>query len=121
MGSCGPSLGTPEGRGGRISSKHQRAHSRRSRPGAQTVRIGLWCRRPELDLWIRTVPWRRLWPPTPVSLPGEPHGQRSLEGCSPRGHKESDATEHHWVFSQGHGTDLISLNPNIVSENPVIP
>ena len=32
---------------------------------------------------------------TPVFLPGESHGQRSLEGYSPWGHKESDMTEHH--------------------------
>ena len=31
--------------------------------------------------------------PTPVFLPGEFHGQRSLGGYSPRGHKESDTTE----------------------------
>ena len=31
--------------------------------------------------------------PTPVFLPGEFHGQRSLEGYSPWGHKESDMTE----------------------------
>ena len=30
-------------------------------------------------------PWRRAWQPTPVFLPGESHGQRSLEGYSPRG------------------------------------
>ena len=30
---------------------------------------------------------------TPVFLPGEPHGQRSLAGYSPWGHKESDTTE----------------------------
>ena len=33
------------------------------------------------------------WQPTPVFLPGESHGQRSLAGCSPRGRKESDMTE----------------------------
>ena len=38
-------------------------------------------------------PWRRGWPPTPVFFPGEFHGQRSLEGYSPWGHKESDMTE----------------------------
>ena len=32
--------------------------------------------------------------PTPVRLPGKSHGQRSLVGCSPRGHKESDMVEH---------------------------
>ena len=30
-----------------------------------------------------TSPWRREWQPTPVSLPGESHGQRSLVGYSP--------------------------------------
>ena len=33
------------------------------------------------------------WQPTPVFLPGEFHGQRSLVGYSPWGHKESDTTE----------------------------
>ena len=37
--------------------------------------------------------WRRKWQPTPVFLPGESRGQRSLTGYSPRGHKESDMTE----------------------------
>ena len=32
-------------------------------------------------------------PPTPIFLPGESHGQRSLEGYSPYGHKELDTTE----------------------------
>ena len=36
---------------------------------------------------------RRQWQPTPVLLPGKSHGQRSLEGCSPWGCKESDITE----------------------------
>ena len=30
--------------------------------------------------WVRKVPWRRKWQPTPVFLPGEFHGQRSLAG-----------------------------------------
>ena len=33
------------------------------------------------------MPWRRKWQPTPVFLPGEFHGQRSLAGYSPWGHK----------------------------------
>ena len=37
--------------------------------------------------------WRRKWQPTPVFLPGESHGWRSLVGYSPWGHKESDMTE----------------------------
>ena len=39
------------------------------------------------------IPWRRAWQPTPVFLPGESHGQRSLKGYSPQGHEESDTTE----------------------------
>ena len=38
-------------------------------------------------------PQRREWQPTPVFLPGESHGQRSLVGYSPWGLKESDTTE----------------------------
>ena len=37
--------------------------------------------------------WRRVWQPTPVFLPGEFHGQRSLQGYSPWVHHESDMTE----------------------------
>ena len=37
--------------------------------------------------------WRRKWQPTPAFLPGESHGRRSLVGCSPWGHTESDTTE----------------------------
>ena len=37
--------------------------------------------------------WRREWLPTPLFLPGEFHGERSLEGYSAQGCKESDLTE----------------------------
>ena len=43
--------------------------------------------------WVRKIPWRRAWQPTPVFLPGESQGQRSLAGYSPWGHKEPDTTE----------------------------
>ena len=47
--------------------------------------------------WVRSLgwedPWRRKWQPILVFLPGESHGQRSLVGYSPWGHKESDTTE----------------------------
>ena len=32
--------------------------------------------------WVRKIPWRRTWQPTPVFLPGEFHGQRSMQGYS---------------------------------------
>ena len=50
-------------------------------------------RRPGFDPWVGKIPWRRAWQPTPVFLPGESHGPRSLAGYSPWGHKESDMTE----------------------------
>ena len=37
--------------------------------------------------------WKRAWLPTPVFLPGESHGQRSLVGYSPWGHKELDMND----------------------------
>ena len=37
--------------------------------------------------------WWRQWQPTPVFLSGESHGQRSLVGYSPWGHKKMDTTE----------------------------
>ena len=40
-------------------------------------------KRHEFDLWVRRIPWRRAWQPTPVFLPGESLGQRSLAGYSP--------------------------------------
>ena len=54
------------------------------------------------------------WHPTPILLPGKSHGWRSLVGCSPWGHKESDTTERlhfHFHFSlscigNGNGTPL---------------
>ena len=46
-----------------------------------------------LDSWVRKIPWKRTWQPTPVFLIGESHGQRSLVGYSPQGRKELDMTE----------------------------
>ena len=40
-----------------------------------------------------TLPWRTAQQPTPVFLPGEFHGQKSLAGCSPWDRTESDTTE----------------------------
>ena len=45
------------------------------------------------DLWVRKIPSRSVWQPTPVFLAGESHGQRSLMGYCPQAHKESDTTE----------------------------
>ena len=45
------------------------------------------------DPWVRKIPWRRKWQPTPVFLPRKLHGQRSLSGYSPWGCKKLDTTE----------------------------
>ena len=47
----------------------------------------------------RDDPWRREWKHTPVFLPGEFHGQRSLVHYSPWGHKESYVTEATFTLS----------------------
>ena len=44
--------------------------------------------------WLGRFTGRRKWQQSPVFLPGEFHGQRSMVGYSPWGLKESDATEH---------------------------
>ena len=43
--------------------------------------------------WVEKIPLRREWLPTPVFLPGEVHGQRSLAGYSPWGCKELNTPE----------------------------
>ena len=42
--------------------------------------------------WFGKIPWRSKWQPTPMFWSGESHGQRSLAGYSPWGHKEMDTT-----------------------------
>ena len=63
----------------------------------------LQCRRLGFNPWVGKIPWRREWQPTPVFLPGESHGQRSLAGYSPWGGKKSDMTE---------ATKTLTFNPN---------
>ena len=61
---------------------------------AQTVkRICLQCGRPRFDPWVRKILWRREWLPTPVLLPREFPGQRSLADYSSQHRKEQVATE----------------------------
>ena len=59
--------------------------------------------------WIGKLPWRRKWQPTLVFLPE--NAQRRLAGCSPRGYKESESTEHAYIHTYtGRG---YSLNPAV--------
>ena len=43
--------------------------------------------------WVGNIPWKRVWQPTIVFLPGKSDGQRSLMGYSPQGRKELDTNE----------------------------
>ena len=47
--------------------------------------------------WVRKIPWRKKWQPTPVFFPGKSHGQRSLAGDSSWGHK---GVKHDLVIKQ---------------------
>ena len=49
-------------------------------------------KRCRFNLWVGKIPWRRAWQPTPVFLPGESHGQKTLTGYS-QGCKKSAKTE----------------------------
>ena len=51
------------------------------------------CKRHRFDPWVRKIPWKRAWQPTPVFLPGGSCGQRSLAGYCPWGYEELDRTE----------------------------
>ena len=79
------------------------------------------------ETWVWSLawedPWRRKWQPSPVSLPGKSHGQRSLVGCSPWGLKESGTTEWFtltyalplrdtfdlWIFYHNNGKHFLTL------------
>ena len=85
--------------------------------------VCLKCGRPGFDPWVRKIPWRRQWHPTPVPLPGKSHGQKSLIGYSPcdcgvgqdwatslhfkklLGNSAAEVLEHVWVW--GHRNILL--------------
>ena len=66
--------------------------------GISWVCLNTWA---NFDLYIPSLSrGRRQWHPTPVLLPGESHGWRSLVGCSPWGREELNTTEQlHFHFS----------------------
>ena len=71
------------------------------------------CRRHGFNPWVRNIPQRRKWQPTPVFLPGKSHRQRSLVGYSPWDPKESDTTEQltlSLLTAFLHSLDLINMS-----------
>ena len=73
-----------------IKGRLERDSTARPSLVAQTVKNLLVMWETGFDPWFGKIPGRREWQPTAVFLPGEPHGQRSLAGYSPRGRKELD-------------------------------
>ena len=69
------------------------AYSMRYKQGFPDGSVCLPCRRPGLDPWVRKIPWRREWLPSPVFLSGEFHALRSLLASSQWGRKQWDRTE----------------------------
>ena len=57
------------------------------------AKLHMQCRRSGFDPWVEKIPQGREWQPTPVFLPGEFHGQRSLASYNPWGREESDMAE----------------------------
>ena len=79
------------------------------------------CKRSRSDPWVGKNPWRRAWPPTPVFLPGESHGQRSLAGYSLWGCKELDTTKaiyHARMHIEMWGRWGIYITPKVRPEKP---
>ena len=73
------------------------------------LRVCLQCRRPRFNTWVRKIPWRREWPPTPVFLPGVFHGQRSLVGCGPWRWEELNTTKQLTLNSMVHTFQIICV------------
>ena len=69
-------------------------------------RICFQCRGPGVNPWIRKIPWRKKWLPTPVFLPGKVHGQRCLVGYSLWGYKRD---KHDLATKQQHITETPGL------------
>ena len=71
-----------------------------------TVAYGLPCssngkesaREPGFDPWVEKILWRREWQSTPVFLPIESHGPRSLVDYKPWDHKKLDMTDYYYYY-----------------------
>ena len=100
---------------------HQKLSGRQHFPGGPVIRTltgnvsgkesTYQCRRPKkcrFNSWVGKIPQKRAWQPTPVFLPGESHGQRSLVGYSLWGCTESaKATQPTAHASTAGGTGLL--------------
>ena len=74
----------------------------------------------EFDPWVRKIPWRKGWQATPLFLPGESPGQRSLADYIPWGLKEPDTTEQALagLFTESSASWELPLSPENMSQLP---
>ena len=68
---------------------------------------------PGFDAWVGKIPWRRAWRPTPIFLPGESQGQRSLLGRSPK--SQTGLSSH----AEGLALVVASVGYSVVAEHGV--
>ena len=66
-----------------FSTNHTETSDYLGLPGGSVVKNLPAFRRCGFDPWVRKIPWRRKWQPTPVILPEKSDGQRNLAGYSP--------------------------------------
>ena len=74
-------------------------------------------RRPRFNPCVRKTPWRRKWQPTPVFLPGESHGERSLAGYSPGVTKNQ--SQLNYYYQQQHNS-ILKLTLILVFSHQVV-
>ena len=83
-----------------------------------------WDKRLGFNPWVGKIPWRRKWQPTPVFLPGESHGQRSLWGYLsirlPRvGHGWSNLAHRHLYVKPFHSAqNIVTVQQTVISPPP---
>ena len=113
-----------------------RVFSNESVDGHSQIRLPRWLsgkeptcqytihRRFRFDPWVGKTPWRRKWQPTLGFLPGESHGQRSLAGYSPWGHrwvrhdratKQQQHQQHGQIEQNNQESSTFLFLPNISS------
>ena len=101
-----------------ISKLSQNINKFRASLVIQMVNVCLQCGWPGFDPWLGMIPWRRKWWPTPVLLPREFHGWRSLVGYSLWDRKESDTTQQlHFTSSKKFNVKWIDTHFSKTSMN----
>ena len=85
---------------------------------ATSLSLSVW------ETWVQSQAWedlwRREWQPIPVFLPGKSHGQRSLAGYSPWGHKELDTIEQLFLYHQYPGKPILCDGVVLVAQSCLI-